>query len=394
MRLPAILAQNLSPERERYNQLLMPRPQDVIVVGAGIIGCAVAYELARRGVSVQVVDQRSTGMGATQASAGILAPYIEAAEAGPLLDLTVRSLRLFDDFVTRLSADSGMAIPYQRTGTLQVALTADAMAELTANAAGLATRHVAASLLDSQSVHEAEPHLGGDVVGGLLVPCHGFVAAGELTRALVAGARLHGTQIVEGSTVRRVAAGGSDVLVETDRGSFSAATVVLAAGSWSSQVEIAGASIRPPVHPIRGQLLRLAWMGPQVARTVWGDRCYLVPWDDGTLLVGATVEDVGYDEHTTVDGVRQLMDAACELLPRARAAGFLGARAGLRPATRDELPIIGPSQVVPGLMYATGHYRNGVLLAPLTAELVADAVLDDRSDPLLAAVSPQRFGVL
>src|SRR5262252_4643476 len=162
----------------------MPRPQDVIVIGAGIVGCAVAYELARRGASVQVLDQRSIGMGATQASAGILAPYIEAGEAGPLLDLTVRSLRLFDNFITRVGADSGVAIPYQRTGTLQVALTANAMTALTASAAGLATRHVETRLLDSQSVHEAEPCLGDDVVGGLLIPCHGFVAAGELTRAL------------------------------------------------------------------------------------------------------------------------------------------------------------------------------------------------------------------
>jgi glycine oxidase len=372
----------------------MPRPQDVIVIGAGIVGCAIAYELARREASVQIVDQRSIGMGATQASAGILAPYIEAGEAGPLLDLTVRSLRLFDDFVTRVSADSGIAIPYQRTGTLQVALTADAMATLTSSAAALASRRVESSLLDSQSVHDAEPSLGGDVVGGLLVPSHGFVAAGELTHALAAAARRHGTQIVEGRTVRRIAGAGSGVLVETDRGSFGGAAVILAAGSWSPQVEIAGASIRPPVHPIRGQLLRLAWTGPRLGRTIWGDRCYLVPWDDGTLLVGATVEDVGYNEHATVGGVRQLMNAACELLPRAPVSSFLGARAGLRPATQDELPIIGPSQAVPGLMYATGHYRNGVLLAPLTAELVADAVLDDRSDPLLSAVSPRRFGVL
>jgi glycine oxidase len=324
----------------------------------------------------------------------MLAPYIEAGEAGPLLELTVRSLGLFDDFITGAGADSGVPIPYRRTGTLQVASTADAMAALTAGAARLATRRVESSLLDSQSVREAEPCLGDDVVGGLLVPCHGFVAAGELTRALAAAASRHGTEIVEGSAVRRIAAAASDVLVETDRGSFNAAAVVLAAGSWSPRVEIAGASIRPPVHPIRGQLLRLAWTGPRLERTVWGDRCYLVPWDDGTLLVGATVEDVGYDERTTVGGVRQLMDAVCGLLPQAQNSDFLGARAGLRPATRDELPIIGWSQAIPRLMYATGHYRNGVLLAPLTAQLVADAVLDDRCDPLLSAVSPGRFGVL
>ena len=147
-----------------------------------------------------------------------------------------------------------------------------------------------------------------------------------------------------------------------------------------------------PLRPIRGQLLRLAWKGPALRRIIWGDRCYLVPWEDGTLLVGATVEDAGFDERTTVAGVRELLDAACEIVPGARSAGFLEARAGLRPAAADLLPIIGSSCVLPNLMYATAHYRNGILLAPLTAMLVADALLDNRLDPALAAFAPQRFG--
>jgi glycine/D-amino acid oxidase-like deaminating enzyme len=126
----------------------------------------------------------------------------------------------------------------------------------------------------------------------------------------------------------------------------------------------------------------------------WSSRCYLVPWEDGTLLVGATVEEAGFDERTTVAGVRDLLEAVSDIVPRAWTAGFLGARAGLRPATTDELPAIGASAVMPNLMYATGHYRNGVLLAPLTAQLVADAMLENRIDPLLGPVSPSRFGDL
>ena len=122
----------------------------------------------------------------------------------------------------------------------------------------------------------------------------------------------------------------------------------------------------------------------------WSGRCYLVPWDDGTLLVGATVEEAGFDERTTVAGVRDLLDAACELVPRAWTAGFLGARVGLRPATPDDLPVIGPSSVMPNLMYATGHYRNGVLLAPLTAQLVADAMLETASIRCVLARSASR----
>ena len=160
---------------------------------------------------------------------------------------------------------------------------------------------------------------------------------------------------------------------------------------WSGQIEIEGAVARVPVRPVRGQLLHLAWNGPLLGRVIWSDRCYLVPWQDGTLLVGATVEDAGFDERTTAAGVRDLIEAACDLVPHAWTASVVAARAGLRPASADELPVIGASGVIPNMMYATGHYRNGVLLSPLTAELVADAMLENRMDPLLAATSPQRF---
>ena len=145
---------------------------------------------------------------------------------------------------------------------------------------------------------------------------------------------------------------------------------------------------------MRGQLLTLGWSGTPLRRATWSRRCYLVPWSDGTLLVGATVEDVGFDERATVTGVNQLLEAAIATVPHAIAGEFRGARVGLRPATPDGLPVIGASSVMPNVMYATGHYRNGVLLAPLTATLVADAMLENRIDPMLAGVSPSRFGAL
>jgi glycine oxidase len=370
------------------------RPSDIVVVGAGIIGCAVAYELARRGASVQVLDERHAGMGATQASAGVLAPYIEAQEGTPLLDFTVRSLALFDDFVARASSDSGMAVPYRRTGTLDVALHEAGMSRLRAIAALLSARDVAAEIMDGHAARKEEPHLGAEVTGGLLIPVHGFVAAGELTRALAAAARRHGAQVIEGGRVRRIAQTDSDFIVETGRGTIAGNAVVIAAGSWSGEIDVEGITARLPVRPVRGQLLHIGWNGPSLRRVTWSERCYLVPWDDGTVLVGATAEEAGFDERTTVAGVRDLLEAACDLLPHAWTAGFLGARVGLRPATPDGLPIIGASALRPNLFYATGHYRNGVLLAPLTAQLVADAMLEDRFDPRLAALTAQRFGDL
>ena len=369
-------------------------PSDIIVVGAGIIGCAVAYELSRRGASVRIVDDRPVGMGATQASAGILAPYIEADAGGPLLELTTRSLDLYDGFMARVSADSGSTVSYRRTGTLDVAINDAEMHALSATAAALAKRGVPARLLDAAGVRAEEPQIADGVVGGLLIDTHGFVAAADLTRALAVAAMRAGAQFLEQGRVRRIASHDGTMVVDADRGSLNGGAVVVAAGSWSSEISIEGVTAHVPVRPVRGQLLSLAWVGTPLRRVTWSRRCYLVPWEDGTVLVGATVEDVGFDERATMTGVHDLLDAACAVVPHARTAGFRGARAGLRPATTDGLPIVGVSRAVPNLMYASGHYRNGVLLAPLTAQLVADAMLENRLDPLMAPLSPSRFGAL
>jgi glycine oxidase len=372
----------------------MSRPSDIIVVGAGIVGCAIAHELASRGASVEIVDERPVGMGATQASAGVLAPYIEAHEGSPLLDLAVRSLGLFDRFMERVSAESGVAVPYHRTGTIDVATTDTELDVLRASAGLLARLDVPAMMLDEQAARSAEPQLGGGVAGGLLIESHGFVAAGELTRALAMAAQRLGAPLVERSRVLRITQRGGDTIVDTDRGSLTANAVVLAAGSWSGGIAIDGVKATVPVRPVRGQLLHLNWTGTSLRRVTWSGRCYLVPWDDGTLLVGATVEEAGFDERATVAGVSGLLEGVCAIVPNARSAGFRGARVGLRPATADDLPVIGSSAVVPNLMYATGHYRNGILLAPLTAQLVADAMLENRIDPMLEPVRPARFGEL
>jgi glycine oxidase len=334
-------------------------------------------------------------MGATQASAGMLAPYTEAKDRNTLfLDLAVRSLDLYDEFVGRAAADARMAVGYSRGGTIEIATTESRMAELREVASRLAARGVALNALDARAARAEEPHLCNDVAGGLLIGAHGFVNALELTRALFAAARCRGAAFVEGGRARSISRRGGDLRVDfaSGAGSLTARTIVVAAGSWSGQIQIDGAG-RLPVHPVRGQMLHLACQAA-LRRVTWGERCYLVPWDDGTLLVGATMEEVGFDERNTAAAVQGLLDAACELVPQVRTAGFLGARAGLRPATADAMPIIGWSRAVPNVMYATGHFRNGVLLAPLTAQLVADALLDSRIDPALESIGPQRFGDL
>lgn len=365
---------------------------DIIIIGAGIIGCATAYELASRGARVQMLDARDVGLGATQASAGVLAPYIEAHDQGPLLGLATKSLSLYDDFIARLRQDAHGPAQYFRTGTLETAADEAAWERLKKLAASLDGVGVKAELLPGADARQVEPNLAPDTFGALLVHSHGFVGARDLTHALLEGASKRGVVLHRTCGVRRLARVGDVITLETDEGPLSAPTVILAAGSWTGQIPIDGGVSPAPVRPVRGQLLYLHWRGQPLGRVVWGPRCYLVPWTNGSLLVGATVEEAGFDERATVAGIHDLLDAVTELVPRAWQADFSGVRVGLRPATPDELPIVGRSTVVDGLVYATGHYRNGILLAPLTARLVADLVLEGREGPELAIMKPQRFG--
>lgn len=364
---------------------------DVAVIGAGVIGTAVAYELVARGASVTLLDCRGTGLGSTQAAAGMLVPYLEGFGRA-LLPLATKSLEMYDAFVDRISRDAGIGIGYARSGSLQVATSEETVDELQHLASDARHAGIACEFLDARAAREAEPQLTPDVSCALLMPSHGFVVTADLTGALAAAAIKHGARVRMPARATRVEHSGNHLDVYTDTGDPVAAShVVVAAGSWSGRLDIAGVPALP-VKPVRGQLLQLASDAPPLARIAWGPRCYLVPANTGSVLVGATVEDAGFDERTTVAGVHDLLDAACDLVPHLWQATFVGARVGLRPATADEMPIIGRSAKLPGLVYATGHYRNGVLLAPLTARAVADLILDNREDPVLAAATPQRFG--
>ena len=362
----------------------------VIVVGAGVVGSAIAYELAARGAGVVVIDARGSGQGATRASAGILAPYIEG-HSSALLQLGICSLDQYDSFIRRVAADAQRRIEYRRAGTLQVARTEEEARQLARQQQTLAGLGTRADVLGCGEARRLEPALAQDIHGALRVAAHGYVRAAALTEALAAAAAARGARlsVARVAGVRAVSGG---VAVETSEGAMTGDAVVLAAGSWSGGISVASAA-SAPVRPVRGQLVELRLPQPLLSHIVWGSDCYLVPWKDGSVLVGATVEDVGFDERVTVDGVRQLLESSAQLVPALAGATFADARAGLRPATADELPIIGASTTMRGVFYATGHYRNGVLLAPLTASLVADLVLEGRERPELTLVRPDRFGL-
>ena len=362
----------------------------ITVVGAGIIGCSVAHELASRGARVQVVDMRGTGLGATQASAGILAPYVEG-HIDALLRIGVCSLSLYDAFVTRASEDAGQPIEYERTGTLQVAVDANEAAALEAAAQRFAGSGVAHTLMEGHEARRLEPSLSPRIRTALLLPQHGYVRVVQLTSALAAAAAGRGTTTTM-AAVQHVEPRHSHVVVTTSAGAIESDAVILAAGSWTSGLAQPVVT-PPPVRPVRGQLLHLHFTRPPLSRVVWGTDCYLVPWHDGSLLVGATVEDAGFDESATAAGVTHLLKSSAELLTTTPTARFEAVRVGLRPGTADELPLIGPSSTMRGVYYAAGHYRNGVLLSPLTAKLMADLVMDGRRSPELELVKPDRFGL-
>jgi glycine oxidase len=358
---------------------------DVVVIGGGIIGCAVARELGRRGAAVRVFEARTIGAGATQASAGILAPYIEGHDRGLLFELGLRSLAQYDDFVRDVTEESGLAVEYRRCGTLEVAVDAVAAARLRESAD--ADPHL--EWLDPSALHGQEPALATAIQGAVLAREHGYVSVPSLMDALAWAALRHGVQIEAAHRVTGIRVSQDAATISTEDGtSWSAGTVVVAAGSWSGLLDLDDGAASA-VRPVRGQLLRLHWRGAPLNHIVWGPDCYVVPWHDQTVLVGATVEDVGFDERTTAAGVRDLLDAVCELLPEAWRATFLEARVGLRPATPDGLPFLGASEGSARLIYATGHYRNGVLLAPLTAQLIADLIVDGKEDQAVRQLRPR-----
>ena len=368
------------------------RVKSAVVVGAGVIGATVACELTAAGYDVDVLDARSPAGGATRASAGVLAPFIEGAPASALRTLGHDSLNLYDDFIARLVRDSGESVVYERTGTLEVGLTQAAAERLGTESghlwhAGIEGRWVPQALLP-----DVEPAVSSQAMGALLVPMHGYVGVSSLTRAALAAATRRGARVHAETGAVHIgthAAGGAEV--RTAQTTLTADVVVMAAGSWSTQVTVEDAA-PVPVVPIRGQLLQLQAARGLLRRVIWGTAGYLVPWPDGTVLVGATVEDVGFDESLTEEGCAGLRAMAAALVPDLAQAPLVEARTGLRPKSPDDLPLIGRSSAVPALIYATGHYRNGILLAPYTAQLVRRLVTDP-SSTVPAEMRLERHGV-
>jgi glycine oxidase len=363
---------------------------DVIVAGGGVIGCAIAWELVRRGAVVTVVERSIPGHGATRAAAGMLSPL---REPGPFRDLAATSFSRYPDFIDRLAAATGENFDFDCSGKLRIALTIEALAELDALAA--VGEPFGAERIDGRAALDLEPSINPGVLGGLLVRAAGRVDNRRLGEATWTAARAAGARLVAGS-VREVRAAGrpsrtSGVRLE-DGTLLPGASVVIAAGAWSATIH--GLPYPLPVRPVRGQMLALAAVGPaapRLDRTVETNGCYLVPRRDGRVLVGATVEEVAFAPGPTLTGISALAAAAVEAVPGLAELPLVETWAGFRPGTPDALPVLGEDPELTGLFYATGHFRNGILLAPVTAQAIADLVTGVASTIDLAPFGVERF---
>ncbi|HUA08083.1 MAG TPA: glycine oxidase ThiO [Candidatus Acidoferrales bacterium] len=348
---------------------------DVLVVGGGLIGLAIAFELAERGAAVRVYDRGEPGHGASWAGAGMLAPFAERIEDEPMLALCRDSLARYPAFVERVSRAGGVSVEVALDGIVEAAFDDARLDALAAYARELPARGIACELLDRRATLIAEPSLGKHVTGALVVRGQGYVDNRRLGRALLEACRARG--VVVHAPVRDVALecdGRRALGIRSELGFTPARTVINAAGAWAAFVPGLPDFARPPVTPVKGQMLALAAPQGFLRRATWVPGAYLVPRPDGRLLIGATVEpEAGFDERVTAAATHALLHAALAAAPALGAFTVTETWAGLRPATPDGRPLIGPT-AIDGLILATGHYRNGILLAPVTAELVASFV--------------------
>jgi glycine oxidase len=353
----------------------MAQTHEVVIVGGGVIGLSIAYALARAGLRPTVLDRRELGREASWAGAGLIPPDAEHPGDSPTLALRAWSTRLYPSWTAALLEETGIDTGYRRTGGVDVALTDEEDQALRATAGRWRAEGVAYERLGPHDYARVEPALTPEARAAYYLPDRASVRSPRLLRALVAAVCRRGGRLEPRNGVRDLVVRGSRITeVHAARGNLACGSVVMAAGAWSGPLlEPIGA--HAPTPPVKGQIVLLRGERPVLSRIVEHGRNYLVPRDDGRILVGATEENVGFDARPTAPGARDLLDCALRLCPSLREAEFEATWAGLRPGSVDAKPYIGPAPELENLFVATGHKRAGLQLAPATAELVADLVL-------------------
>ncbi len=350
----------------------------IAIIGGGVCGLGIGWRLAQAGRAVTVFDRGQAGWGATWAAAGMLAPQVEAEPSEEkLLALLLESRDMWAGFAAEVEAASDIAIDYRTEGTLVVAHDRDDVERLRFRYDYLSDLGLELEWISGGEAREREPHLAPGIRAAIFSAPDHQVDNRRLAAALREAYLRAGGDLRENTPVHEVVRDGERVAgVRTDDGTLGADTVVLAAGPWSRDIGGLPEALRPPVRPLKGQML--AVLMPRGAalldHVVWGPAIYLVPRSDGRLLIGATVEEMGFDASLTAGGMMDLLREAWETLPGIYDLPVVESWVGFRPASPDDAPILGPT-ALEGLVMATGHHRNGILLAPATAEAVSRYIL-------------------
>jgi glycine oxidase len=362
---------------------------DAAVAGGGLIGGSIALELARAGLRVGLFDRQEPGQEASWAGAGILSPAPESAAMVSLVPLGKASMALYPEFVRMVEEISGQSTGYRPKGTLQALFSRDAREELSTVIALHHGLGLKAEPLRAEDARELEPSLSEDLEAGVLRPDEASVDNRALTQAVLEAARRSGVQFFPAS-------GAEAIWRECERcvglhlknEKIEAQWTVIAAGCFSANIE--GVAAYAPVRPAKGQMIALRADGLKIERVLWSENIYLVPRNDGRILAGATVEYTGFEKRLTAGGLEKVLAGAIELSPGLANARVEETWAGLRPDSPDHLPILGPTDIE-GLLIATGHFRGGILLTPITARLVREWVTQQRVSVDWDRFSPLRF---
>lgn len=373
----------------------------VLIIGGGAIGLAIGWRLARAGCSVGVFDRGRVGHSASWASAGMLSPLSEAQfEEEALLRLGLKAMEVYPDFVRELEAETGCCVGYRRDGVLMVGITQDDLEYLKFRYRYQRDLGLPVTYLSGAEAREKEPHLSAQVSAAVWCPGDHQVDNRQLMVALKRGVETAGGDIFERAEVDELLVDGTRVRgLRTRDEVHTGDTVVLASGCWARLLPGLPDCAKPPVRPVRGQIARLG-MTPELALNtmVWYSRvatsavAYLVPKNNGHLVLGATSEEMGFDADVTAGGMFELLRAAWEVVPGIYDLPIVESMAGLRPGSRDDAPILGQTPVE-GLIMATGHYRKGILLTPLTALAIAEVILEGHTPEIIRPFGIDRFGL-
>jgi glycine oxidase len=371
---------------------------DVVIIGGGVIGLTIARALVHRGAGdICLIERDGPGREASFAAAGMLAPQAEANSQDDFFRLACRSRDLYPDFAAELREETGIDVELDTTGTLYLALTHHDVAEIEKRYEWQTAAGLAVEKLTPSQAQQLEPCISSNVLAALRFSLDVQVENRRLLNALTNSVTRLGVSLVTGTNVESVKIERDRITgVLTSRGFIGCPAVVIAAGTWSSFIRFSPASEKPvpAIEPVRGQMISFD-ARPQITRhVIYSPRGYIVPRQDGRLLAGSTSEHAGFARQVTAGGVASILKNALEIAPSVSALPIVDTWAGLRPRAPDNLPVLGPCDEIGGLFYATGHYRNGILLAPVTGELISEAVVAGVTSPLLGPFSPSRFDLV